>query len=118
MRRYATFALALSLAAPARGQAALSDNEQWAVYAMVASRYINVNCPTLYSKRATLKQFMLGRGVSPVDFDRKYGNAIRSAKAVLEKSLGGDRQKMCDHFADFYGPKGRFPGLIQTKSKP
>ena len=118
MRHYVIFALALSLAGPARGEAGLSDNEQWAVYALVASRYINVNCPTLYSKRATLKSFMVERGVSPVDFEHKFEGAIRNAKVVLEKGLGTDRQKMCGHFEQFYGAGGRFPGLIKVKGQP
>ena len=118
MRHYAAIALALTLAAPARGQEALSENEQWAVYALVASRYINVDCPTLYSKKATLKQFIQEHGVSPINFDSKYQHAIKNAKSVLEIGLGGNRQKMCSHFAEFYGAKGKFPGLIKVKGQP
>ena len=118
MRHYAAIALALILAAPARGQEALSENEQWAVYALVATRYINVDCPKLYSKRAILKQFIQNQGVSPINFDFKYQNAIKNAKIVLENGLGGNRQKLCSHSAEFYGDKGRFPGLIKFKGQP
>lgn len=118
MRHYAALALALTLATPAHSEVTLSKDEQWSVYALVASRYINVNCPNLYSKRAVLRQFMQGRGVSPDDFERRFEGAIRSARAVLDHDLGNDKKKMCVHFAQFYGPQGKFPGIIVTKTKP